>query len=139
MAEMTPAGFVERIDRWELPLAREIVTRCIYDYAFTLVVGERAPCFEIRIENTFVVRDGGGTTASIEPAGEPQELAGSLRLLRKSVTRAIAYKDGRLEIDFDGGYRLLAQPDGEFESWQFTGPGGLRMMANTDGELVVWS
>lgn len=139
MAEMTPVSFVERDDLWELPLAHEIVTRCIYDYAFTLVVGEVAPYFEIRIESSFVIQDEAGATASMDPSGEPQGLAESLWLLRKSVTRAIAYKDGRLQIDFVGGHRLLAQPDGEFESWQFTGPAGLRMMANTDGELVVWS
>lgn len=98
-----------------------------------------APHFEVRIENAFVIRDAAGTSTSLDPASEPEKMAESLGLLRKSVTRAIAFKDGRLEIDFEGGRRLSVQPDGGCESWQLTGPAGVRMVANTDGELAVWS
>lgn len=136
---MSPANFVERAELWELPLIGAVVSRCIYDYAFTLVLGETPPFFDVRIENSFTLRRGAEVSAVLDPGGEPDKMAESLRLLRTSVTRAVAFKDGRLEIDFDDGQHLSARPDGEYESWQITGPDGARMVANTAGELVVWS
>lgn len=75
----------------------------------------------------------------IDPEADPRGMAETLGLLRRTVTRALARLDGRLEVDFDDGHRLRVPGGSGYEPWQFTGPDGLLMVAGTDGELVIWS
>jgi hypothetical protein len=139
MAEMTRVSFVERGDHWIIPLGGETVTQCRYDYALTLVVGEIDPSFYIRIEQPFALHTAEEAVEQFDPEGDPQEMGGTLRLLRSTVTRSVAYKNGRLEIEFDNGSVLQVSPSADYEPWQLSGPDGLRMVPAAGGDLVVWS
>lgn len=136
---MTGASLLEKSDHWVLPLSGEVVVQCRYDYAFTLVVGESDPSFLIRISDKFTIHLPGGSVSIFNPEADPREMCGTLRLLRGVITRSIAHKDGRLEIDFEDGTLMRLSPSSGYEPWELSGPNGLLMVANTDGELVVWS
>ncbi len=135
---MTHPTFTEHGDKWALPLAGELVTRCSYDYQFTLLVGEVEPSFTVTIEEAFTVRWADGSTNQFTPGGDPLKMGETLGFVRRRIRRAHAFKDGRLEIDFEGGI-LLRVPGGHgYEPWNVHGPGGMLMVSGTDGELIIW-
>lgn len=136
---MTKTSSLERSDHWIIPLAGEVVVQCRYDYAFTLIVGQVDPPYIIRISDRFELFAPDGSVCSFEPVTDHRQMGGTLRLLRKVITRAIARKDGRLEIDFDDGSLLRLSPSSGYEPWELHGPNDLIIVANTDGELVVWT
>lgn len=139
MAEMTSVRLWERDDHWVLPLSGETVVQCCYDYGFTLMVGESGPSFVVRIEQAFTLSAADGSTSEHDPEGDPRGMSDTLSVLRATITRSIAHKDGRLEIDFEDGSLIRVPGSDEYEPWQFTGPDGLRMVPAAGGELVVWS
>ncbi len=132
-------AFVEAGDHWQLPMAHRMVTQCRLDYAFTLVVADDpAGSFEIRIERPFAVHHGGHEIV-LDPEGESEAMAPALAFLRREVERAIAFKDGRLQLCFVGGGALRVPADEEYEAWSIVGPAGLRVVSMPGGELAVWS
>jgi hypothetical protein len=132
---------VEAADRWELPIGGCDVTQCQIDYAFSLVVAAApAESFYVTIEQPFWFRASSGSDESmLVPEGPPVALGPALAVLRSSVERAVAYKDGRLEIQFTGGAEIRVPVGKGFEAWNLTGPGGLRFVSLPGGELAVWS
>jgi hypothetical protein len=130
---------VEAADRWLVPMAGLTVTQCRLDYAFSVVVAdEPAGSFEVRIEQPFTVASR-GDELTIDPEGDPVQMAPALRVLRQEVEQAIAFKDGRLELTFGDGV-LLRVPVGEdYEAWKIVGPAGLRIVSLPGGELAIWS
>lgn len=136
---MAGARFIERIDHWVLPLDGEKVVQCRYDYAFTLILGELDPSFVVRIEEPFALEVTPDDRLEFDPEGDPSRMCGTLRLLHGTVTRSVAHKDGRLEVDFEDGALLRAPSSQHYEPWQFSGPDGLRMVPAPGGGLVVWS
>lgn len=135
---MTSTTLLERSDHWVLPLSGETVIQCCYDYAFTLVVGKSEPSLEIRIEKPFTLSGPDGI-ADVDPEADPREMASTLRLLRGMVTRAIAHKDGRLEIDFDDGTLVRVPSSSDYEAWTLTGTKtGVMMVSIGGGDLAVW-
>jgi hypothetical protein len=66
-------------------------------------------------------------------------MADTLRVLRNNITRCIAYKDGRLEIDFEDGTLMKVPSASGYEPWELSGPDGILMVVNTDGQLVTWT
>lgn len=135
---MNHPTFTEHGDRWALPLAGELVTRCSYDYQFTLLVGEVAPSFTVTIEEVFSVQWANGAISRFDPGGDPVRMAETLSLVRRRIDRAHAFKDGRLEVDFDGGILLRVPGGNGYEPWNVHGPGSMLMVSGTDGELIVW-
>lgn len=130
---------VEAADRWVVPMAGRTVTQCRLDYAFSLVVAdEPAGSFEVRIEQPFTVASDGGEL-TIDPEGDPVQMAPALRVLRQDVEQAIAFKDGRLELTFGDGAVLRAPIGEDYESWNIVGPAGLRIVSLPGGELAIWS
>ncbi len=129
----------EAADRWELPLSGREVTRCYVDYAFTLVLGESDGSFYVTVEQPFsfsATRE--ADEAMFVPEGPPAELGPALAVVRESIGRAVAYKDGRLEIEFVGGAALRVPVSQKFEAWNLVGPAGLRLVSLPGGELAVW-
>ncbi|MPZ64196.1 MAG: hypothetical protein GEU83_01265 [Pseudonocardiaceae bacterium] len=137
MAETT---LIEGSDHWVLPLVGEVVTQCGYDHAFTLLVGELAPSLEARIMHPFTLYYPEGTAEDFDPEGDPTDMAETLRLLRRTVTRSIAHNDGRLEIDFDDGCLLRVPLSSQYEVWTLTSmKRGVMLMSIGGGNLAVWS
>ena len=59
----------------------------------------------------------GDYTIDASPGDQPTSVArGAV------VQRCVAHGSGVLEIDFEGGGRLVALPDPQYESWQVSGP-----------------
>ncbi len=130
-------ALVESADRWLVPMAGT-VTQCRLDYAFSMVIADcPAGTFEVRIEHPFVVVGHGGEV-ELDPEGEPQQMAPALRVLRRAVEQAIAFKDGSLEVTFDDGSVLRVAVDEDYEAWNIVGPNGLRIVSMPGGELAIW-
>lgn len=129
---------VESADRWLVPMVGT-VTQCRLDYAFTLVIADDPEgSFEVRIEQPFVVTGSDGEV-TLDAEGDPQQMAPALRVLRRTVEQAIAFKDGGLELTFDDGTVLRVAADEDYEAWNIAGPGGLRVVSMPGGELAIWS
>lgn len=59
-----------------------------------------------------------------------------LRLLRKTVSRAMAHEDGTLYIDFVDGDVLTVQPSA-YEPWQLNGSDGSQVISVAGGGIAV--
>lgn len=134
----TRSSLLECNDHWIVPLEDDVVVQCRYDYALTLAVREFDP-YEVRISEPFTLYNPDGTVGVFDPEGDPRKMGSSLRLLRHTVTRAIAHKDGRLEIDFDDGSCLRVPAGDHYEAWDLAGPEGALMVSIPGGDLAVWS
>lgn len=132
---------IEAADRWLVPVAGLTVTQCRLDFAFTLVLaGEDEGLFYVTIEEAFsVAASAEAEGLVVDPEGDPVQMAPALRVLRQDVERAVAFKDGRLELAFGDGAVLRAPLGKGYESWNIAGPAGLRLVSMPGGELAVWS
>jgi hypothetical protein len=133
------AGAIERADRWSLPYQDMRVTQLRLDAQLTLVLDEWT---EIVVGSpATLVR---GTTPesgaiSVRLAPHRQEVAGALDLFGARIVAAVAFKDGRLRLLFDGGEQLHVPPDSWYEAWSATGPGTLRAVCLPRGGLAIWA
>lgn len=125
----------ERADRWVLPLDQEFVDTCSIDYALTL---RFSGGIEVRIEQPFSYRSADGTHSNLVPEGHPTQLAPILGVCRQEVREAFAFKDGRLELQFDDGSMLEVPADDDFEAWGLAGKAGFKVVSLAGGELAVW-
>ena len=64
-------------------------------------------------------------------------MGAALALLHKSVRYATAWKDGRLEIQFEDGTRLAVPIDPEFEAWEMSGPKSTKIVSLPGGNLAI--
>jgi hypothetical protein len=62
-----------------------------------------------------------------------------LALLDRAVSRVVAFKDGRLSLAFDGGWKIEVPGGAQFEAWTLTGPNGLLVVSIPGGDLAVWT
>ena len=60
-----------------------------------------------------------------------------LGLLRKTVSRAVAFDDGTLQVDFVDGDVLTVEPSA-YEPWQLNGSDGSLIVSVAGGGLAVW-
>lgn len=136
---MSVHELVDAGNHWVLPLAGREVTQCCIDYAVTLVFAEPDATSYLRIGQSFwLLTTSDGNEEMCVPEGPPPALGPALGVLRQSVNRAVAYKDGRLELEFGDGARLRVPVDQEFEAWNLVGPAGLRLVSLPGGDLAVW-
>jgi hypothetical protein len=132
-------GAVERADRWSLPWQDMRVTQLRLDAQLTLVLDEST---EIVVGcPATIVR---GTTPesgaiSVRLAPHRQEVAAALDLFGARVMAAMAFKDGRLRLLFQGGDQLHVPPDSFYEAWSLSGPGSLRAVCLPRGGLAIWA
>ena len=68
-----------------------------------------------------------------------QEVGAALDLFGARVLAAMAFKDGRLRLLFDGGDQLHVPPDSFYEAWSLSGPGTLRAVCLPRGGLAIWA
>ncbi len=135
---MSSRELVEGADNWELPLEGREVTQCCVDYALTLILGEPDATFSLAIEQRFWFAANDCDAEMFVPESSPAALGPPLAVLHQSVKRAIAYKDGRLELEFSDGMRLRVPASEKFEAWNLVGPAGLRLVSLPSGGLAVW-
>jgi hypothetical protein len=136
---MTTPSLLERSDHWVLPLDGQVVIQCRYDYALTLIVGEMEPSFILRIEQPFKFSNPDGAVEIIDPVPDPRAMARTLSLVRNTITRSVAHKDGGLEIDFQDGSLVRVSPSDDYEAWHLSGPEGPILVSIPGGDLAVWS
>ncbi len=72
---------------------------------------------------------------SIDPQAGPD--AAYLRLVTKTVARAIASADGGLVVEFTDGDRLIVPPD-KYEPWQLDGEDQSLVVSVAGGGLAIW-
>ena len=83
----------------------------------------RPPRAQIAFGGEFVYQRQDGQGAQLD-AQKPWETAVSLLSLRHArVIRAVADREGNLEIVFDNGSSLIAGPDERYENWTVSGAG----------------
>jgi hypothetical protein len=95
--------------------------------------------YEARVETAFTVRTTDGDHRVVP--GEDDEGAATAvgALAGRVVTVAAADDAGGLRIDFDGGTRVLAEADPNYEAWTVAGPAGMKIVSLPGGGLSVWS
>lgn len=134
-----PKRLVESGDSWLLPLDGFQVSRCCLDFGFVINIDVDGEFFEIRIGATLQLKPGeAGEVLWTDPESDPAGTAPAFRLVHETVTRAVAHKDGALEMWFSDGSRLWVDPDPDYEAWTAVGPGGLRLVSMPGGELAIW-
>lgn len=136
---MTAVPLRETEDHWLLPLVGRQVTQCCLDYALTIRLADPEASFDLRIGEAFVLCTASGEELTIEPEGNPVQVAPAFSVLRQAVVHALAYKDGRLEVAFSDGSSIRVPVGHEYEAWELVGPGWLRVVSLPGGELAVWS
>jgi hypothetical protein len=130
----------DRGDRWSVDAEAAQVQRIIFDWAVTLsVAAPHIEAFEIRIEQPFVLSGSNGEEILLNPEGIAANLAPALALLRLSVVRIDAFKDGHLELDFAEGYSLSVAAAEDYEPWEISGVNGVRLVSVPGGNVAVWS
>jgi Family of unknown function (DUF6188) len=131
------AGAIERRDRWSLPYQDLRVSQLRLDALLTFVLEDTA---ELTVScPALLIRTGGGAAGTVRIAPHRQEVAGALELFGARVMAAVAFKDGRLRVLFDGGTQLHIPPDSWYEAWNAVGPGSLRAVCLPRGGLAIWA
>ena len=129
----------ESAEAWSIPLAGQQITRVCVDYASVGLLASNG--IYVDIEVPFNYSDPSRIERTLDPDGDPLELAPILRLRRLDAADCLAFKDGRLDVKFDDGTRLQVPMSLEFEAWGISGTGGaagLRIVSMPGGELAVW-
>jgi hypothetical protein len=115
-----------------------IVRVCI-DWAVSLNIGVDGTGVEVRIEQPCRLSRPAEGVIPLVPDGDPGELAPVLRLVRQTVSRLDAFKDGHLEVELTGGDLLTVAATDDFEAWQVSGASGARVVSVPGGTVAVWS
>ena len=133
-----PESLVELDDRWLISEPGK-VTQCRLDHAFSLIITvEPMKAFAIRIEQPFVVTKG-REERTLDPEGDPVDMAPALQVLRRTMRQAVAFKAGSLELTFDNDLVLHVAEDEDYEAWSIVGPDELMFISTPGGRLAIWS
>lgn len=132
---------IEARDHWVLPIGGYRVTRCEFEhYDFCLDLVGPAPDDVYRLFfGTFTYHGADGLASVLVPDNSRQGFAPSLAEHGLTVTRAVAHKNGRLEIAFTDGSALSVEPDPKYEAWDLRGPRHFLVVSTPGGGLAVWS
>ena len=120
----------------EYAIEGQAIARICIDFAVLLQTAEGV---ELRIETAFAVASSDDSPLLSTRA---EDLGGAgghvLALLGQRVRTADIDESGRLELTFDGGGRLVCEPDEWYEAWSMTAPGGERIVCSPGGGTVRW-
>lgn len=133
---MSREGIVEHQEYWTLPLNGSSVTRCSVDRAIVLDFLERESELTMRIEEKILLRE--HDKVQILSPEEPTKICPLFSILRKSVISALAYKSGKLEVQFENDILLSVEPDSQYEAWQVIEVRGFMIISLPGGGLAVW-
>ncbi len=139
------AFFIAR-GRTDLPLANfQILEVWLGDRLSLVAYGERpvgswrigpdhaAPSTRISVGGPFEYRSSEGSLHHLEGGGSWLDLRPLFELRRARIVGAHADEGGRLEVLFDNGSRLVADPHPNFENWELSGPGDLSLVSPLGG------
>ncbi len=133
--------FIEKDYFWEIPIAGRKVSRIVVDYALKIqfffpdpVGGEET---EITIEGPCHF-EMDGRKYELNVGENPTGLGPIFAIRGEIVNSALAFKEGRLEIDFVNRAKLIVMPLPKFEAWGVVGVRGLRVVCMPGGELAIW-
>lgn len=129
---------VESAQHWDVPASNSEVTRVTFDWAVSLLIASGEATFEVRIEDEIRLEYADDAGFTIDPEGEPRQLAPALSLLRQPVDHVHALKSGELRIGLENGTTLHVGASDEFEPWEISGPHGMRIVSTPGGSLAVW-
>lgn len=120
-----------------MPLSGKSVDRFLVDYQLTIEFLEpESERTIITIEQEFSLEIN-GKEYKLTPE-KPTTLCPIFDLFRRTVKSALAFKDGRLEVEFVEGGKLRVQPHPDYEAWGITGTRGLCVVCTPGGGLAVW-
>lgn len=102
--------------------------------AWTAEGESERPDYVLQIDGGLRFTDS-GAEHEVEPEGEPDAVC--LLLLRKTVSRALAFDDGKLHVEFEDGDVLTVEPS-PYEPWQVNGSDGSLVVSVAGGGLAVW-
>lgn len=112
------------------------VTRFVIDDSLTLALQAAGRDATLRIDGPGRL-ERGGEAISFAPDQDPAGLAPVLALLNARVAAVALAPDGRLDLEFDGGARLVALPEDHHVSWSVQVSGGASASCIAEGR-VVW-
>jgi hypothetical protein len=90
----------------------------------------------IRLEQPFMVCCRGACN-SLKP-GDKETLSILPSLIGLEADRAIAYRNGRLELRFCDGTILTSEAHPDYEPWTLYASYGLQLVSMPGGQLAVW-
>ena len=139
MADLSTENYrlIEYDDYWLIPLQGGNLVRICIGYELRLELMDQS-------SGQTAIWIGGKTRMEIAgnvydaEGDDPKTLGPAVLLWNQSLERAVAHKDGRLELTFRGGDSLYAYPLEKTESWGLTGQKWLRIVCMAGGELAVW-
>lgn len=135
----SPYQLEEREDAWVLSLGRPVTSLLIGMQLILRLDDPGHGSVSIRIENTFQLIEG-CVVRELDPEN-PAMMGPVLVVIHKTIERAVAFKDGRLSIEFEDGRRIAVRPHPQYESWQIHGPASTNPMLLVGGighQLNVW-
>jgi hypothetical protein len=123
----------------DLRLTGKVVSRCCIDYAFIVEFLEKKMRTVIRIggEMNIIGRNGEN---NLNLTGDKPSDAGqaSSIFFGKTVQEATGKKDGRLDISFTDGTRLLVRVHQKYEAWELSADDGFMVVSLPGGKLAIW-
>lgn len=134
---MSKITVIELEDRWIFPMENLTVTKLEIDYAFTISTWvSNDVYFSITIEASFAFNTPDNNRIDVTP----ETLTGIcsvLKILHSTFRSVIAYKTGKLEINFNTGEQIVVEPNSSYEAWNLTGPGGLLYVCIAGGDFAI--
>ena len=133
---MLPVQICEKGSDLLLPLQALSIARCIVDHAFSLEAFRGNDVVTVRIEGSFTITE--NSMRRLFDPNEPFNLGPAIKLVRAVVARARATSEGRLDIEFEDGRILAAEPNEDFEAWELVGPASTKVICRAGGGISTW-
>ena len=110
---------IEEKESWIIPIEGRTVTRCYIDFAFGIELWTREDYFSIRIGGKFMYEDKNGQ--SLLSPDDPVALCPAVNVFNSQIVSAIAFKTGKLVVDFSNNARISVEADDKYEAWTLVG------------------
>lgn len=133
-----PYRLQEREDAWVLHLGKRVTTVRV-GTGFNIELLDGLDRVEISIGGPFQLTQG-CVVREFDPE-QWTKLGPALTVIHKIVEQAVAFKDGRLRLEFADGSRVTSGPHPQFESWQIQGwdaDAPMLIVCGIGGQLFVW-
>jgi hypothetical protein len=122
---------------WELPLAGFEVGRLTFGTPIDLYLYSDDGSARLQLPGPFEFEVPGTGVSNLDPEIQTWEEMCELLVLRQDrVSRAMAWKDARLLVDFSSGRVIRAHSAGRYENWELSGKD--YKIVGTPGEVAIW-
>ena len=126
--------YAETTDHFDFKIAGDLVSRCCFDYTFTIFLQDSHIFVVIEDEFSLSIGD---TSRLLKP---PKSMAPALEVLHKPLLYLRAYKtSGRLALALEPDVALTVDPSPHYEAWHITGEKeGPLLVCMPRGKLAIW-